>query len=105
MTVVPVEAVKDSEFTGETTVFNGIIDGEYMGKMANKTIKIRTDCFHRKAVTIPGEKIAWTAAICLDMVDTEELPRVLHQIQLTNQLPEEDTHFLPPRMEDGMQSG
>ena len=73
-----------------------------MGKVANITIKIGTDCYHRKAVTIPGENIELTAAMSLDMANTEELPRILHQIQLNNQLREEDTHFIPPRMEDGI---
>ena len=40
-----------------------------------------------------------------DMSDMEELTRIHNQIQLTNQLPVEDTHFLLPRMEDGTLKG
>ena len=36
-----------------------------------------------------------------DMSDRQELEKVHQQIQLTRQLPEEETHFLPPRMENG----
>ena len=80
MTVVPLEVVKDHEFTGETTTFNGTIDGEYTGQLADITLKMGSELFHRKAVAIPGHKIAWTAAMSVDMMDMEELKRVHHQI-------------------------
>ena len=36
-----------------------------------------------------------------DMGDIEELKCLYHHVHNTRQLPEEETHFLPPRMEEG----
>ena len=37
----------------------------------------------------------------VELKNQEEMKKVCHQVQRTSQLPEEDTHFRPPRLEDG----
>ena len=101
VTIVPEEAVKESEFTGETTRFNGIMHGEYSGKLANIVLQIGGETFARTAVAVPGKDISWTATMSFNMKDMEEFKRLHHQLNLSSQLTEEDTHFLPPRMEEG----
>ena len=101
VTVVPEEAVKQCQFTGQTTKFNGIIEGDHSGKLANVVIQIGSDSFARTAVAVPGKDISWTAAMSFDMTDIEELQRLHHHLNSTKQLPEEETHFLPPCMENG----
>ena len=92
VTVVPEEAVKDSEFTGETTKCNGIVNEGYLGRLANITLQIGGESFHREEVAVPGQDIAWTADMSVNLDDMQELQKVHHQIHLSNKLPEEETH-------------
>ena len=94
VTIVPEEAVKESEFTGETTRFSGIMHGEYSGKLANIVLQIGGETFARTAVAVPGKDISWTAAMSFNMKDMEEFKRLHHQLNLSSQLPEEDTHLV-----------
>ena len=105
VTVLPEEIVKDSEFTRERTRFKGIIQVEHEGRIANVSIQIGGEQFERKAVAVPGRDISWTAAMSLNLRNQEELKKLLHHLQQTSLLPEEETHFLPPRMEDGKLKG
>ena len=103
--MVPEEIVQDSEFMGESKKFKGIIQGEHMGRLANVIIKIGAEKFPRQVVAVPGKDISWTAAMSFDMGDLDELLLLHHHLYNTRQLPEEETHFLPPSMEQGKLRG
>ena len=105
VTVVPEEVVQVSEFTGESTKFKGIIQGEHMGRLANVIIQIGAEKFPRQEVAVPGKDISWMAAMSFDMGDLDELQFLHHHLHKTRQLPEEETHFLPPSMEQGKLRG
>ena len=69
LTLVPIEVVQPHEFTGKTASFNAIMDGGYEGKIANVKFKFGEDLLHRIAVAVPGQRIAWTAAMSVDVGD------------------------------------
>ena len=105
LTVVPEEMVKESEFTGENKRFNDVMQGPHVGKLANIVIQIGGRDYPRKAVAVPGSDISWTAAMSVGLTNKEEMSSLLHQLERTSKLPEEETHFLPPCMEEGVLQG
>jgi len=96
------EAVTEGAFTGETTKFRGIMQVEFSGKLTNVVVlQIGGESFARTAVAVPGEEIAWTAAMNFNPKDRQEIMSLSHFFELSSQLPEEETHYLPPRIEEG----
>ena len=83
--------------------FNTLFKEEesHEGRIANVHFKVGTDVFSRRTVTVPGHKIFWTAALSIDLADTEELTKMSHHLKRTRQLSEEHTHYLPPRLQEG----
>ena len=100
ITVVPEELVKQTEFTGETTTFKDIMEGQHTGRLANIVLQIGGQEYPRKAVAVPGSDISWTVAMSIPLKNKEEINRLLYQLDLASELPEEETHFLPPCMEE-----
>ena len=107
ISIVPSEVVKSHEFTDETFTFKTVLSDEkgYEGKVANVTFRVGKDVFNRKAVAVPGHKISWTAALNINPGDRSQLDKMYYHISKTSQLPEADTHYLPPRMQDGKVMG
>ena len=106
ISLVPVELVQDDQFTGRNTTFKTVLQSQSRtGRLAEVTLQIGGETYTRTAVTVPGEDIAWTVATSCKMTDTQEQPRLVQQLIMTSQLPEEDTHFLPLRMEEGVVKG
>ena len=54
---------------------------------------------------MPGHQIESTAAVSVEIGNRHEWERVFRLVHRTRQLPEEDTHFLPPWMEEAQLKG
>ena len=54
---------------------------------------------------MPGQQIDWMAATSIEIGNRDEWERVYRLVHRMRQLPEEDTHFLPPRMEERQLKG
>ena len=105
LTLVPEEMVTQSQFTGENKTFNDVTKNSHVGKMDNIVIQIGGRDYAREAVAVPGSDISWTTAMSVDFQNREEWSSLLRQIDLTTTLTEEETHFLPPCMEEGVLQG
>ena len=101
VTVVPEECVNPNQFTGETCELAAFNKTTSEGKWCNVDITIDDVVFHRKAVTQPGELLAWTACLSLDLADHDEGNFILTQMRKRASLKEQETLYLPPEIKDG----
>ena len=101
VTVVPEECVSPNQLTGETCELATFNKTKSEGKWCNIDITIDDKVFHRKAVTQPGETLAWTACLSLDLADQEEGSFIISQMRKKASLKEQETLYLPPEIKDG----
>ena len=102
ISLVPIELVRKEEFTGEMLKFKGISkDGNWSeGKVANVTFTVENDKFCSRALALPGESIDWMAVLSVDISDEELTSKMLRLIRKKRDLPEAETHYLPPHMKE-----
>ena len=74
------------------------------GKIAVVDFTVGSVVFKSRALTLPGEDMAWTALISMKVKDRDMTSKMIQLIQ-EDSLPEEDTHFLPPHMQGGQLQG
>ena len=67
----------------------------------NVKFAIGKDRFATRAMAVPGKQISWTAALSVDPINRDILDKMHYHISRTRQLPEADTHYLPPRVKEG----
>ena len=72
------------------------------GKVANVTFTVGNDKFCYRTVALPGD---WTAVLSVDVSDEDLMSKVLRLIKKKRDLPEVETHYLPPHMKEGIIQG
>ena len=102
ISLVPLEVIRDYEYTGETSKFKTVLNKDKVneGKVANVRV-VGKDRFQTRAVAVPGEELSWMAALRVKMTDESNTAKLINHIAKMEELLEADTHYLPPRMEDG----
>ena len=107
ISLVPNELVSEEEFTGKVSKFKGINSkGEWSeGRVAKVTFTVGADKFVSKAVALPGESIDWTAVLSVDVADEDLIAKMLKHIRKKRDLPQTETHYLPPQVKEGSVQG
>ena len=108
ISVVPIELVRESEFTGEVSKFKGLNSKcEWsQGKVANVTFVVGSDKFTSRAVAVPGDTIDWTAVMSVDMNDRDLLMKNADHVSRTRGLTASGRDPLPStRCDSGHSEG
>ena len=92
ISLFPIELVRNEQFTGE-------------GKFANVTFTMGNDKFCSRAEALSGESIDWTAVLSVNVSDEDLMSKMLRLIRKKRDLPEAETHYLPPHMKEGIIQG
>ena len=101
MTVIHEECVREDQLTGEDCELSAFNKTKSKGKWCNVQITIADKVFCRKAVTQPGEALAWTACLSLDFAEQEECDFITQDMRKKATLSEQETLYLPPELKEG----
>ena len=101
VTVIPEECVRKDQLTGEDCELSAFNKTKSKGKWCNVQITIADKVFYRKAVTQPGEALAWTACMSLDFAEQEECDFITQEMRKKATLSEQETLYLPPEPKEG----
>ena len=101
VSVVPEECIKQDQLTDESCELAAFNKTKSEGKWCNIDITIDSKVFHRKAVTQPGEMLAWTACLSLDFADQDDCDFITKQMKKKASLTEQEMLYLPPELKDG----
>ena len=107
ISLIPDELVKPEQLTGETMKIKGVGEDSTCleGNIARVTFTVGSVKFHCRALAVPGSKMGWTALLSVDPTDDYRASNMIRLLKEKNNLPEEQTHFLPPRMEGNVLQG
>ena len=106
ISLFPKEMVKPEQLTGDTMKIKGVgEEGTWLeGNIAMITFVVGSNEFKSRALAIPGRKMDWTALLSVDATDDYMVSKMTQLLKRKKNLPEEETHFLPPHMQaDEMQ--
>ena len=101
VTLVPEECVSDSQLTGETCEVRAFNKTKYIGKVCIVDITVHGKVFPRKAVTQPGESLAWTVCLNLPYDRKEDILFILTEMEKKSTGPDQEKHYMPPEWKDG----
>ena len=92
MPIVTREFVRESEYTGETFKFRGVLTNHEHSeaKVASVKITIGHESFQEQVVAVPGEDLGWMAVLRFRCGDPEQLYRVAKMMSWKHTLPAED---------------
>ena len=102
VTVVPAEAVKPHQLSGETKTLRSFNNGESIGNVCTVDVSIGDKVFKKQAVTQPGESLGWSVCLSMDLTDSEERTVLMDQIARRAEMPHRETLYVPPEVRDGI---
>ena len=102
ITVVPVEAVDASQFTGESRTLRAFNNNESVGKVCIVEITAGDQVLQKQAVTQPGASLGWSACLSFDQTDPVERGVLTDQISRRAGLTHRETLYVPPEVREGM---
>ena len=101
VTLVPEECVTKEQLTGDTCEVRAFNKSKFVGKVCNIDVTVHGKVFHRKAVTQPGESLAWTVCLNLPYSEQSDLLFILEEMKKKASLSDQETHYMPPEWKDG----
>ena len=93
VTLVPEECVTKEQLTGDTCEVRAFNKSKFVGKVCNIDVTVHGKVFHRKAVTQPGESLAWTVCLNLPYSEQSDLLFILEEMKKKASLSDQETHY------------
>ena len=107
VSLVPIEAVKQSDYTGETSGIQSFIRGQVHREVpiVNITLEINGDTLTEKAGALPGEDLDWTAVYSARTRNKTNMERFQKAMILRQSMADDQIRFIPPKVDKGTLKG
>ena len=107
VSLVPIEAVKQSDYTGETSGIQSFIRGQIHREVpiVNITLEINGETLTEKAGALLGEDLDWTAVYSARTRNNTNMERFQKAMILRESMADDQIRFIPPKVDKGTLKG